>query len=128
MSDDAKVVSVLIVDDDLVIRMMLKTLLEHMGVRIAGEAGNGKDAVSAYRTLKPDLTLLDIEMPLKNGFDTLKEIRKINAGAEVIMLTGNDNTAVAESCIHAGARTYINKGASLDVLKAALKPHLEAPS
>ncbi len=126
MSDATDAIRVLIVDDDELIRTILKALLGHLDVEIAGEAANGKEAISAFGRLRPELTLLDIEMPVKNGFDTLKDIRKIDASAEVIMLTANDNTAIAESCIHAGARTYIKKGESPEVLKTVLKTHLDA--
>ena len=128
MSVDEKILRVLIVDDDELIRLMLTALLGHLGAEITGEAANGKEAISAYSAQRPDLTLLDIERPVKNGIDTLKEIRKIDSSAEIIMLTANDNTAVAESCIHAGARTYINKREAPDVIAAVLKTHLDALS
>ena len=126
MSGETKVLRVFIVDDDELIRVLLKSLLNLMGVEVAGEAADGKQAVSQYPTLKPDVTLLDVEMPVKNGFDTLKEIKKLDAGAEIIMLTANDNTAIAESCIHAGARSYIKKGLAPEMLQSTLQTHLDA--
>jgi len=126
MSGETKVQRVLIVDDDELIRVLLKSLLKLIGAEVVGEAADGKEAVSRYATLKPDVTLLDVEMPVKNGFDALKEIRKLDASAEIIMLTANDNTAVAESCIHAGARSYIKKGLTAEMLKSTLQTHLDS--
>jgi len=126
MAVETKGLRILVVDDDDLIRALLKTLLKHLGADVVGEAANGKEAISQFSTLGPDLVLLDVEMPVKNGFDTLKEIKKLDAQAEIIMLTANDNTAVAESCIHAGARTYIKKGETPQVLQASLQTHLAA--
>ncbi len=110
MNESERNPRILIVDDDDLIRALMGTILKSLGADIVGEAANGKDAVSAFSTLNPDLTLLDIQMPLQNGIDALREIRKLDGTAEVVMLTANDDTVVAESCIHAGARTYIKKG------------------
>lgn len=112
---------VLIVDDDILIRALLVSLLKKLGVEIVGEAANGREAIVAYSNLNPDLTLLDIQMPIKNGVDTLREIKRIDRHAEVVMLTANDDTAVAESCINSGARTYIKKGVGPDELLPALQ-------
>ena len=126
MPNKTKALRVLIVDDDELIRVLLKSLLNLLGEEVAGEAADGEEAVSRYPTLKPDVTLLDVEMPVKNGFDTLKDIKRLDADAEIIMLTANDNTAVAESCIHAGARSYIKKGLTAEMLKSTLQTHLDA--
>jgi two-component system chemotaxis response regulator CheY len=112
---------VLIVDDDILIRALLASILKELGVEIVGEAANGREAIVAFSNLSPDLTLLDIQMPIKNGFDTLREIKRIDDNAEVVMLTANDDTVVAESCINAGARSYIKKGLGPDKLMPVLQ-------
>jgi two-component system, chemotaxis family, chemotaxis protein CheY len=126
MTDDAKTLRILIVDDDEMIRVMLSSLLNTLGVDDIVEAENGKQGISKFSAQKPDLTFLDIQMPVKNGFDTLREIMRIDTGAKVIMLTANDDTVVAESCINAGAQTYIKKGESPSLLMPVLKTHIES--
>ena len=111
---------ILLVDDDALIRQILSSLLQKLGVIEIAEATNGLEALSEFAKQKPDLVFLDIEMPEKNGFDTLRKIKQIDATANVVMLTANDNTAVAESCINAGAQSYIKKGGNPKALIATL--------
>ena len=109
-------IRVLLVDDDQLIRKMLAALLSTLGAEVVGEAENGKQAVLFQSKLNPDVTFLDIQMPVKNGFDALREIKRQDAHADVIMLTASDDTVIAESCINAGARSYIKKGESFEAL------------
>jgi len=87
---------------------------------VVGEAENGEEAVEAYERYQPDVTFLDINMPVKNGVFALREIILQNPIAKVIMLTANDDTSVAESCIYLGARNYIIKGEGPEDLKQNL--------
>ncbi|WP_135076571.1 response regulator [Terasakiella sp. SH-1] len=118
--------TVLIVDDTQTIRTMMSVMIEAMGATVVGQACDGVEAEEMFTELKPDLTLLDIEMPRKNGIDTLKSLLKINPAAKVIMLTANDNTIVAESCIHNGAVGYLQKELSSDLFKNGLEVHLQS--
>ena len=76
---------ILLVDDAAFMRMMLKDILVKNGYEVLGEAENGLKAIEKYKELNPDLVIMDITMPEMDGIDALKEIKKINANATVIM-------------------------------------------
>jgi len=116
---------VIVIDDMHSVRALTKALLTSLGCEVAGEAENGADGVELFKSERPDLTLLDIEMPIKNGIDTLKAILKIDPDAQVVMLTSVDNTFVAEDCILAGAKDYLNKGLSPEDMKARLQVEID---
>jgi two-component system, chemotaxis family, chemotaxis protein CheY len=124
MTENSERCRVLVVDDDPMMKSVLRLVLDEIGVEVVGEAENGSEAVVLFKEHSPDLTLLDIEMPVQNGFQTLTEIRKLNGESPVIMLTGNDNPAIAGACLGHGANDYIGKGQApaelLEVLRSKL--------
>ena len=85
---------ILVVDDAAFMRMMIKDILTKNGYEVAGEAENGAIAVSKYSELKPDLVLMDITMPEKDGIQALKEIKSSDAGAKVIMCSAMGQQAM----------------------------------
>lgn len=115
---------VLICDDDPLMRKLLGKLIIMMGCEIAGEGEDGKEGIALFKANNPDLTLMDINMPGKNGVDALREIIKADPGARVVMLTAVDDTVVAESCLHEGAAGYIQKGTDMGALQTALQEYL----
>jgi two-component system, chemotaxis family, chemotaxis protein CheY len=124
LSDTDKSCRILIVDDEPMMRAVLKMVLEAIGCEVVAQAGDGKEAFAQFKETTPDLTLLDIEMPVRNGIEALSDIRKDNNSARVIMLTGNDNTNVAEACITNGAADYIRKGQTPEELMVLLQSKL----
>lgn len=100
---------VLICDDAAFMRMMIKDVLTKNGFLVAGEAENGEVAVAKYRELKPDLVMMDITMPVMDGITALKEIRKIDANAKVIMCSAMGQQTMVVDSIQAGARDFIVK-------------------
>ena len=126
MSDTQKSCRILIVDDEPMMRAVLKMVLEAIGCEDVAQAGDGKEAFVQFKETTPDLTLLDIEMPVKNGVDALSDIRNIDSSARVVMLTANDNTNVAEACIANGAADYIRKGQTPEELMALLQTKLSS--
>ena len=111
---------ILIVDDDEVMRKLIGGMVAALGAEVVGEAENGEDAIQAFGRLRPELTLLDVNMPVKNGVDALQDIIALDAGATVVMLSANDDTSIAESCLYEGARNYIKKGAGPEDLQGGL--------
>ena len=111
----------LIIDDMQSVRAMVKVLAASVGCEIAGEAENGAEGLEVYKQERPDLTLLDIEMPVKNGIETLKAILKFDQDAQVVMLTAVDNTMVAEDCILSGAKDYLRKDLNPEDMKKRLQ-------
>jgi two-component system, chemotaxis family, chemotaxis protein CheY len=126
VSDTQKSCRILIVDDEPMMRAVLKMVLEAIGCEVVAQAGDGKEAFVQFKETTPDLTLLDIEMPVKNGVDALSDIRNIDSSARVVMLTANDNTNVAEACIANGAADYIRKGQTPEELMALLQTKLSS--
>ncbi|SFL72302.1 response regulator [Pelosinus propionicus] len=113
---------VLIVDDAAFMRMMVKDILSKNGYEIVGEAENGLKALEKYQELKPDLTTMDITMPEMDGITAVKEIKKIDPNAKVIMCSAMGQQAMVVEAIQAGARDFIVKPFQPDrVLEAVRK-------
>lgn len=101
--------SILICDDAAFMRMMIKDILVKGGYEIAGEAGDGAVAVEKYPQLKPDLVLMDITMPNMDGLQALKEIKKADPDAKVIMCSAMGQQAMVIEAIQSGAKDFIVK-------------------
>lgn len=100
---------VLVVDDAIFMRMKLKDILEKNGFEVVGEAQNGLEAVEKYKAESPDLVTMDITMPEMDGVEALKEIKKINGNAKVVMCSAMGQQAMVMEAIQAGAVDFIVK-------------------
>jgi len=100
---------VLIVDDALFMRNMLKEIFTKAGFEIADEAANGVEAVEKYRDCQPDLVTMDIVMPLKSGIEALQEIVREHPRARVVMCSALGQETLVVEAIQAGARDFIVK-------------------
>jgi two-component system, chemotaxis family, chemotaxis protein CheY len=100
---------IMIVDDTMFMRQILRGIVEEEGWTVIGEAANGEDAVEKYRECLPDITTMDIVMPLKSGIEALSEIIAIDRGAKVVMCTALGQEGLVEEARKAGARGYILK-------------------
>src|SRR5689334_24410447 len=80
-------VRLLLADDHVIVRQGLRSLLEHEGIEVVAEAANGLDAVKLCETCSPDIAVLDISMPLLNGMEAARQIKKDRPKTKVIMLT-----------------------------------------
>jgi hypothetical protein len=105
-------VKVVIADDHEVVRRGLASLLAGSEVKIIGEAANGDEALRLAKKLKPDVVLLDIRMPGKDGLSTLEKIRAELPSIRVVMLSTFDNPTYVARAVAAGAHDYILKGSS----------------
>ncbi|MGE7649512.1 response regulator [Peribacillus frigoritolerans] len=113
---------ILIVDDAAFMRMMIKDILSKNGFEIVGEAADGTQAVDKYKETHPDLVTMDITMPEMDGITALKEIKKINPQAKVIMCSAMGQQAMVIDAIQAGAKDFIVKPFQADrVLEAINK-------
>jgi len=99
---------IMVVDDAQFMRVRLKKLLTGQGYEVA-EAENGEQAVQVYQQFKPDAVLMDITMPQKDGLEALADIRGLDPGAKVIMLTALGQESMVVQAIQSGARDYVVK-------------------
>jgi len=113
--------TVLIVDDAAFMRMMIKEILTKNGYTVVGEASDGAQAVEKYKELSPDLVTMDITMPEMDGIAALKEIKKVNANAKVIMCSAMGQQAMVIDAIQAGAKDFIVKPFQADRVIEAIK-------
>ena len=100
---------VLICDDAMFMRMMLKDILSKNGYEVVGEAANGREAIDKYIELRPDLVLLDITMPEMDGIEALKKIKMIEPKAKIIMCSAMGQQAMVIEAIQNGAIDFIVK-------------------
>lgn len=107
---------IMIVDDADFMRLVLRDVLEKGGYEIAAEAKDGKEAVDKYIETHPDLVLLDVTMPVMDGLTALKEIKKSDPEAKVIMVSSMCQKAVVLETIRAGAFTFVAKPFEADSL------------
>ncbi|MCD6510642.1 MAG: response regulator [Thermoprotei archaeon] len=108
-ADDLGGIRVLIVDDSLFMRKMLRKKLEARNIRVIGEAEDGLRAFEEYKKLTPDIVLLDIVMPKADGIKALKLIRGYDPTAKVIMLTAIGQEKLIKEARELGAVGYIVK-------------------
>ena len=112
---------ILVVDDAAFMRMMIKEILTKNGYTVVGEASDGVKAVEKYKELKPDLVTMDITMPEMDGIAALKEIRKVDSSAKVIMCSAMGQQAMVIDAIQAGARDFIVKPFQADRVIEAIR-------
>ena len=112
---------ILIVDDAAFMRMMIKDVLTKNNFEVIGEAENGAKAVESYKELDPELTIMDITMPEMDGIQAVKEIKKINPEAKVIMCSAMGQQAMVIEAIQAGAKDFIVKPFQADRVVEAVK-------
>ncbi|MCA0754045.1 response regulator [Paenibacillus sp. N4] len=115
---------ILIVDDAAFMRMMIRDILTKNGYEVVGEAQDGAQAVEKYKELKPDLTTMDITMPEMDGISALKEIKKLDSNAKVIMCSAMGQQAMVIDAIQAGAKDFIVKPFQADRVIEAIKKTL----
>ncbi|WP_042223678.1 response regulator [Oceanobacillus manasiensis] len=100
---------VLVVDDANFMRVTLSTILKKEKHEIAGEAGDGAEAVRLYKELNPDLVTMDITMPVMNGIDAIKAIKAYDPNATIIVCSAMGQQKVVVEAIESGAKDFIVK-------------------
>src|SRR6266446_6067783 len=110
---------VLLADDHALIRQGLKALLERQGFQVVSEASDGQEALQSVQETQPDVAIIDISMPLLNGVDTARELKKSSPKTKIIMLTQHDEDEYVTESLRAGVRGYILKSqAGADLVHA----------
>ncbi len=115
---------ILVVDDAAFMRMMIRDILSKNGYEVVGEAQDGAQAIEKFKELHPDLITMDITMPEMDGITALKEIRKLDTNAKVIMCSAMGQQAMVIDAIQAGAKDFIVKPFQADRVIEAIKKTL----
>ncbi|KPU44655.1 chemotaxis protein CheY [Oxobacter pfennigii] len=112
---------VLIVDDAAFMRMMIKDILSNNGYEVIGEGNNGIKAIELYKKERPDVVTMDITMPDMDGITAVKEIRKIDPTAKIVMCSALGQQSMVMDAIQAGAKDFIVKPFQPDRVLEAIK-------
>ena len=102
-------VRILVVDDSEYFRETMKEIFELEGYTIAGEAADGEEAVKKYKELRPDITTLDVTMPVMDGIEALKKILEFDPGAKVIMVSSSAQNSKVTQALILGAYEFLPK-------------------
>ena len=115
-------IRVVLVDDQTLVRRGIKSLLELAGdIDIVAEAADGEEGIATILRERPDVVLLDVRMPRKDGLDVLRELQESSALPPTILLTTFDDDEVLLEAVKAGARGYLLKDVSLEQLTDAIR-------
>jgi DNA-binding NarL/FixJ family response regulator len=108
---------VLLVDDHEVVRQGIRRLIEgESQFTVCGEASNGKEAVEKAATLKPNVVLMDLSMPVMGGIEAARHIRHLSPVTKIVILSLHDSSQVEQQAKKAGADAFVCKSQSADVL------------
>ena len=118
--------SILLVDDEAHIRKFISLLLRHLGVSRIMEAPNGAEALEVYKRESPDLVMLDVNMPIMDGIETLRALKQLNPDAVVVMLTSLANRQTIDEAVALGAANYIRKDAPPEDIGRALSDTIDS--
>jgi DNA-binding NarL/FixJ family response regulator len=117
-----KQITVLLAEDHTIVRQGLRLLVEADGdIRIVGQARTGREAVQMHRELRPDVTVMDIAMPLLNGREATLQILKTFPETRILILSAHSDPVYVEQVVKAGASGYLVKQSSGDVLAEAIR-------
>lgn len=112
---------VLIVDDAIFMRNMIKDIFAGSGYEVVGEAANGLEALERYKELAPDLTTMDIVMPFKSGIEATREIVKHDPRAVIVMCSALGQESLVMEAIEAGASDFVVKPFKAEDVLAVVK-------
>src|SRR5467141_4038038 len=113
--------SVLLADDHALIRQGLKALLEKQGFQVICEASDGQEAIRSVEKTQPDVAIIDISMPILNGVDAARELKKSSPKTKVILLTQHEEDQYVTEALRAGVKGYVLKGQAADDLAHAIQ-------
>jgi two-component system, chemotaxis family, chemotaxis protein CheY len=119
---------VLVVDDAVFMRNMIKDIFVAAGFQVIGEASNGLEAVERYQELKPDLITMDIVMPFRSGIDATREIIKQDPNAVVLMCSALGQESLVMEAIEAGAMDFVVKPFRAEDVLAVVNKVLDVPA
>jgi DNA-binding NarL/FixJ family response regulator len=120
--NSASPISVLLADDHMIVRQGLRKLLEaESDIEVVGEAATGRQAVALTQKLRPAVVVMDIAMPLLNGLEATRQIRRLAPDAKVLVLSAHSDDAYVERVMTLGATGYLIKQTSSHFLSEAIR-------
>jgi len=114
-------IEVLLADDHPIVRDGLRAILEREGFKVVAEASNGREALELAEKFHPDVAVMDLSMPLLNGIDAAREIRRISPATKTIMLTMHTERQFILEGLRAGTRGFVMKTHSAEELVHAIR-------
>jgi two-component system chemotaxis response regulator CheY len=121
VSIEARRPKVIVADDEGHCRVLMKAVLASMNCDVVGEARTGDEAIELYRKYRPNLLLLDVNMPIKTGDEVLEELLAEFPDAFVVVLTSVTDMESIEKCISMGAANYIRKDTPVAEIKMIIR-------
>ena len=104
-----KDIRILIVDDEVFFRQLLRDMLQKIGFTVVAEAADGNEAVAQFRAHRPHITIMDIYMPEKNGIDATREMIAMDKNAKVLVCSASDYDYDTQAALDVGAKAIILK-------------------
>ena len=112
---------ILLVDDSAQVRQELRTLLSLVGdIEIVGEAADGREAIRLAQALQPDVVLMDLEMPVLDGYEATRQIKTSSPSCRVVALTVHGYEAARQRASQSGVDVFLVKGGSVETLVQAI--------
>jgi DNA-binding NarL/FixJ family response regulator len=119
---ETKKIRIMVIDDQAVVRQGFVSLISTvLDMEIVAEGSNGREAVELFRQHQPDITLIDLRMPLMSGVEAIAEIRREFPGARIIVLTTYDGDEDIYRSVQAGAQGYLLKDMFFEELESAIR-------
>jgi DNA-binding NarL/FixJ family response regulator len=113
---------ILLADDHEGIRQGVRSALEAAGFEVCGEAVNGSDAIEKTKALLPDLIILNVSMPVMNGFDVIPEIVRSAPGVKIVIFSVDEGDELRREALRRGAHGYVGKsGPAADLINEVTK-------
>jgi DNA-binding NarL/FixJ family response regulator len=120
--------TVYLVDDSALVReRLMNRLSELCNTKVAGSTGNPVEALHSIRVLRPDVVVLDIDLPGKSGLELLKEIKRDRPEIRVVMLTNYDYPQLRRECLDAGAEYFLNKAKDFEQVTSIVEGAGQSP-
>jgi DNA-binding NarL/FixJ family response regulator len=117
-----RIISVYICDDVAALRLVIKTMLElDEDVRVIGEAGDGRTAIADVARLHPDVLVLDLSLPERDGLEVLEELNGSSPNTRVVVFSGYAAEQLEEAALARGATRYVEKGTSVEAVVQAVR-------
>ncbi len=114
-------VRIVLADDHVLVRQSLKSLLEHEGFQVVGEASDGQEALRLAESFQPDIAVMDISMPILNGLNAAREMSRSSPKTKTILLTQHDEDQYISEALDAGVKGYVLKNQVASDLLLAIR-------